>query len=178
MTRADWEKVVLETHRNKCANCGSDSHVRAKMIVPLETGGTLSLSNGTVLCRACDMATDTRHKEKKGENRRPIDFWISRKLHSNVTHTIETRNGFNGMGQLVRFVMSKYVVQTDRFEDLEMFQDEGTDVKINVWVPEDTYGTFKALVNERGMTVTDAVKALLLMYQAEAAPALQRTERS
>jgi hypothetical protein len=61
--------------------------------------------------------------------------------------------------------MSKYIVDEARFDDLERHQDSGADVKINVWVDVDAYTTFRQLVDARGLTVTDAVKSLILVYQ-------------
>jgi hypothetical protein len=66
--------------------------------------------------------------------------------------------------------MSKYAQDEDRFDDLELYADVGTDVKINVWVEADCYGIFKASLDRRGMSVTDGIKALVLMYEQSAEP--------
>jgi len=70
--------------------------------------------------------------------------------------------------------MSKYIMDESRFDDLEQYQDSGADVKINVWVDIGSYATYKRLVDKRGMTVTDAVKSLVLMYESQAEPLVQK----
>ena len=47
-------------------------------------------------------------------------------------------------------------------------------MKINVWVDNEVYATFKTVVNDRGVTVTDALKALIRMYEEEAEPLVRR----
>lgn len=173
LSKQEWEKLVLDRHRGKCDNCGSDIRVRVRAIVPVEVGGEYTLSNGTTLCRSCDLVVDSRARESKGDEKQPVNFWVSRRLHDRILKSFESRNGFVGMGPLVRFVMAKYVLDEDRFDDLEQYQDEGTDVKVNLLADGKTYDSFKRLVNKRGLTVTDAVKSLLVMYQEEAVPLMK-----
>lgn len=176
--RTEWERAVLDRHRNKCANCGSDIRVRVRPVVPVESGGEYVPSNGTVLCRCCDLAMDSRPRELKGEEKQPVNFWVSRSLHDRILRSFEKKNGFIGMGPLVRFMMSKFVVDEGRFDDLEQWQDEGTDVKVNLLADGRTYDSFKRLANKRGLTVTDAIKSLLVMYLEEAVPLMRREERN
>jgi hypothetical protein len=70
--------------------------------------------------------------------------------------------------------MSKYILDEERFDDLELYQDEKADVKINVWVEEDRYGTFKRLAEKRGMTVTSVLRSLIRMYGESAEPLVVR----
>jgi hypothetical protein len=187
-----WEQLVLEQHRFKCENCGNKDRLRVKMIVPEEAGGKKAFvddpatnrktaANGTVLCRVCDMATDivSRQSDEPARHRtpddqhRPVNFWVSRPLFDKV----KAFNGFTSTSSLVRYLIGKYVSDEKRFDDLEMYQDDGTDVKINVWVDPASYEQFKGMVNARGLTVTDALKSLLRMYGAEAEP-LMKTTRS
>ena len=170
-----WEAGVRELAQNRCSNCGSDDRLRVSMVVPEEAGGQYVVSNGRVLCRSCEMALEAVASGRPGEEqRRPLNFWVSRKLYDRIQDGLKTRSAFNSMGGLVRYLMTKYVQDEARFDDLEQYQDSGADVKINVWVETDRYATFKTLVDKRGMTVTDAVKSLIQMYEAEAETLVQK----
>jgi hypothetical protein len=161
--RKQWEDLIWTRNRNKCSNCGGTDRLRVKMIVPVEAGGKLVESNGVLLCRPCELAADAVSSPKSGEDRRPINFWVSQPLYKALSEA----DGFSSMSSLVRFLMSRYVADEGRFDDLEQYQDEsgGDSVKVNVWVENDCYGTFKELVTRRGLTVTDAIKALVKMFQ-------------
>lgn len=169
-----WEKAVWERNRSRCSNCGALERLRVKMIVPPEAGGQMVPFNGALLCRSCDMASDSYSKSSKGENQRLVNFWVSSGLFDRLKRGLETHNGFNSMGSLVRYLMAKYVEDEGRFDDLELYQDEGADSKVNVWVDKDRYNTFKALLDKRGMTVTDAIKSLIRMYEEGAEPLIER----
>jgi len=168
-----WETFMLERCQDRCSNCGSDHKVRVKPIVPFEVGGKLSTENASVLCRACEMASDVAGLGSTGSAERPVNFWVSQRLYKRIKEL----NGFSSTGSLVRYLMSKYVAQaeTPHFDDLDLWQEKGSDVKINVWVDKQIYMTFKEVVNARGITVTDALKALIRMYEEEAEP-LVRTK--
>jgi hypothetical protein len=161
-----WEQRILERAKDKCSNCGSTHKVRVKPIVPIEAGGQLSMDNGTTLCRACEMAADVISSSPSGSAQRPVNFWVSRRLYDKV----KALNGFKSTGSLIRFLMSKYVRDSSRFDDLAQWQEDGSDLKINVWVDQEVYGVFKGMVNKDGLTVTDALKALIRMYEEEAEP--------
>jgi len=171
-----WEQLIRHKCRNKCANCGAEDRLRVRMIVPKEAGGQLEPFNGVLLCRACEMAMDAVGRTTKERDRRPINFWVSRRLHNRLKNGVRTRNGFTSMGSLVRYLVGAYVADEGRYDDLENYQEEGADVKINVWVETSSYGDFKELLATRGMTVTDAVKALIRMYEAEAEPLVVRRD--
>jgi hypothetical protein len=168
-----WEAAILERARDKCSNCGSTHKVRVCMIVPLEAGGKLLLENGTTLCRACEMAAEVVTRASPGGAERPVNFWVSRRLYDKI----KALNGFTSTGSLVRFLMGKFVTDAERFDDLAQWQENGSDVKINVWVDRKIYETFKTTVSDRGMTVTDALKALIRVYEEETDPRVKRTEK-
>lgn len=166
--KKEWTKAVLVACRSQCVNCGSTDRLKVLMLVPEEAGGKLVDSNGTVLCRACEMARDAAERALDGSKRRLINFWVSRHLHERIDTAIKTRNGFVSMGHLVRYMMSKYVTDPERFDDLERYQDfRKSEVKVNVWVDSDQYGVFKRMVQDAKMTVTDAVKSLIQVYDEE-----------
>jgi hypothetical protein len=167
--RGAWEKEVQEAGRFKCANCGSDDRVKPRMVVPVEAGGKLVLGNGILLCRTCELTLETaaRYAEPT-KTKRPVNFWVSRKLYDRLNDESE-RTTFRSMAGLVRFLMTKYVSDPDRFDDLSQYQDAGTDVKVNVWVESDIYARFKELVDRRGQTVTDSLKGLICLFENESA---------
>lgn len=169
-----WEKLIREKCQNRCSNCGGDDRLRVMMIIPLEAGGKLVDSNGAMVCRTCELAAEAVRNGGVVEDRRPLNIWVSRSLYDNIQSSLKARNGFRSMGSLVRYLMSTYVRDEDRFDDLAQYQDAGTDVKINVWVDRDQYAVFKQLLDKRGTTVTDAVKSLIRMYEAEAEPVVRR----
>lgn len=167
--RAVWETAVREAGKEICANCGSDDRLRVRMVVPIEAGGQLVPGNGILLCRACDLTMDltTRYAEPV-QRKRPVNFWVSKQLFSRL-HSGSEKTSFRSAAGLIRFLMTKYVSDPTRFDDLSQFQDTGTDVKVNVWVEEDIYSRFKELVDRNGLTVTSALKGLIGMFEAEAA---------
>jgi len=168
--RVAWTQAVWEACRSRCSNCGGTDKLRVKMIVPEEAGGKLVPSNGALLCRACEMAAEsTPHSDT---TLRPINFWVSEQLYNSLQSN--ARGGFNSMAALVRYLMAKFVTDESRFDDLDKYQDAGSDVKVNVWVETDRYASFKKIVDSRGLTVTDAIKALIRMYEAEAAPLVRK----
>jgi uncharacterized protein YpmB len=64
--------------------------------------------------------------------------------------------------------MVSYVEDADRFDDLDKYQgSDPADVKVNVWVPADQYQIFHRLVRSKGLTVTDAIKGLIQMFDSE-----------
>ena len=162
---AIWRAAVLEKHHNRCDNCGSGDRLKVQMIVPADAGGMLVDTNGYVICLSCEMASRAS-AEGRSEARRPINFWVSRSLSNTLTSLTSEGRSFRSTGGLLRYLISMYVRNEDRFDELDRYQDAGTDVKINAWVDQDNYNTFKALLDKRGMTVTDALKALVLMYAA------------
>lgn len=166
---AAWENSVREQGKNGCWNCGSDDRTRVRMVVPVEAGGQFVPTNGTVLCRACDLTLDltTRFTEPVRQ-KRPMNFWVSKKLFA-MLHSGSDKTSFKSAAGLVRFLMNKYVSDPARFDDLAQFQEAGADVKVNIWVEDDIYERFKELVDRNGLTVTSALKGLIRMFEMEAA---------
>jgi hypothetical protein len=179
---SDWERLVWQRYQNRCGNCGSRERLRVVMVVPPEAGGQLIDSNGVLLCRSCEMAADAVKKGKTQSDQRLVNFWVSRRLyehiHKNIASYKSGAHGFRSMGALVRYLISKYVEDEKRFDDLALYQDDGTDVKVNVWVEKDQYNTFKVLLDKRGMTVTDAIKSLIRMYEEGTEPLIAVKESS
>lgn len=175
--RETWVTQVWERHRNLCSNCGGQDRLKLVLVVPEQAGGKYIASNATILCRPCDVARSTLEKSDdpaSGKQARPINFWVSSKLYATLQNGLSTRYGFKSMAALVRFLMSQYVSDAPRFDDVLQFQDLGTDVKINVWVPRDVYAEFKELADKNGGTVTDTIKGLIRMYEAESERVMEK----
>lgn len=158
-----WRTKVLERHHHACGNCGSTDRVQVHFSVPLAAGGTLAVTNGYVLCRACEMACEIA-KKPSGAARRPINFWVSKHLYDLLDSLTAPGRRFSSMGGLIRYLITLYTTSPGRFDDLPNYQDRGTDMKVNAWVDRDAYETFKALLDTCGVTVTDALKGLILLY--------------
>jgi hypothetical protein len=77
------------------------------------------------------------------------------------------------MGSLVRYLLTQYVEEQSRYDDLAQYQDEGADVRLNVWVDSDLYAKFKKMTDDVGLTVTSAIKSLFCLYETD----LNRRER-
>jgi len=169
---AAWRNRVLERSRNVCGNCGGDVRLEVHFVVPLEAGGSYVDTNGYVLCRGCEMAREAANKRSNSE-RRPINFWVSSYLYSLLDRLTQPGNRFTSMGSLIRYLISFYCMSPSRFDDLPNYQDRGTDSKVNAWVANDAYTAFKAMVDARGMTVTDALKGLILLYAEQGSSALE-----
>jgi hypothetical protein len=174
-----WTTRVWEACGGRCSNCGSDDRLKARMIVPEESGGQRVVSNGTLLCRTCELAmviAAKRPSPASGERTRPINFYVSSALHSKLKNGLAQDYGFRSVSALVRFLMGKFVADSARFDDVGLYQEEGSDVKVNVWVERDMYANFKAITDREGTTVTGTLKGLLRMYEAEAQRIVGRTQ--
>jgi hypothetical protein len=172
----DWERLVWQRYRNQCANCGSKERLAVRMVVPPEAGGQKADYNGILLCRSCEMAADAVKKGKKDTDQRLVNFWMSRALYERINTGIDTRLGFSSMGSLIRYMVERYVLDPDRFEDLELYQDADNEVKVHIWIDKELYFKFKAQIDQRNMTVTDAIKALVICFEVTAEVNIQ--ERS
>jgi len=167
-----WAQTVLEAAKGLCANCGSEHKASPRLIVPEAVGGKRTLKNSVVLCRACELASGMAPKKIGEDGRRLVNIWVSDRLYQ----TLQKRKDEGqtaSMGALVRFLMSQYVANQPRFDDISQYQDSGADVRLNVWVDADLYATFKTLVDRQGLTVTSALKSLFCMYEAEATPLVE-----
>jgi hypothetical protein len=165
--RSAMEKAVWARSGGKCeSGCGSTDRLKIVMHVP----DRFVPANAIVFCRTCELAAELAHRDAgpaSGVETRPINFWVSKKLHARLTNGLSKKYGFKSIASLVRYLMSKYVLDSDRFDDVAQWQDAGSDVKVNVWVPRDTYEVFQTLAEKNGLTVTDALKGLIRMYESE-----------
>ncbi len=158
-----WRAKVLERSKGVCGNCGGDVRLQVHFVVPPEAGGALVETNGYVLCRGCELTREIANK-RSASMRRPINFWVSRHLYDLLDKLTQPGRRFTSMGELIRYLISFYLTSPTRFDDLPNYQDRGTDSKVNAWVAQDAYESFKSMLDERNMTVTDALKGLILLY--------------
>ena len=172
-----WAQLVMEAARGLCANCGSEHKVSPRLIVPQDVGGKLTKANSVALCRACELASNLSPKRVGEEDRRLVNIWVSERLYKRLQDR-KSEGQTQSMGALVRYLMSKYVAEQSRFDDLAQYQDQGADVRLNVWVDAPLYATFKTMVDGQNMTVTSALKSLFCMYEAEASPLVAAARRN
>jgi hypothetical protein len=159
----------IQVWNETCVGCGGVDKLRIYALGPESAVGGSSECRGVLLCRTCSIARDLASLPSgpaSGDSTRPINFWISRRLHGRLTNGIGRKHGFRSTAALVRYLMTKYVEDSSRFDDLEQWQDSGADVKVNVWVPINMYDSFKAITQNRGLTVTDALRGLIRLYEA------------
>ena len=165
-----WVSSVWERSSNQCENCGSSDRLRLRLIVPEEAGGQRVATNAVVHCRTCEFGEDHAKRcagPASGDGTRPINFWVSRTLYERLHTQLSDKYGFRSVASLVRYLMDKFVGDPEHFDDVGQYQETGADVKVNVWVPRDSYSRFKVLAEQLGLTVTDALKGLIRMYEME-----------
>lgn len=176
--KESWTSRVWEACGGICSNCGSKERLKVRMIVPREAGGKEAVSNGILLCRTCELAREISMKVPQpasGERTRPINFFVSKDLHRKLKNGLAADYGFRSVSALVRYLMSKYVRDAEQFDDLKWYQQGGSDVKVNVWVDRDMYDRFREITTRSGVTVTETLRGLIRMYEAEARRIVGRT---
>jgi hypothetical protein len=160
----EWKEKVLERDSSKCVNCDRHKRVAVCFIVPPEAGGNLRVSNGVVVCRDCRIASESaRVLPARIENKAPINFFVSRRLHTHVDSFVHNGSKFGSVSALVRRMIYSFITEPDLYEDLKQWQDRGSEVRINGWVDGTQYGVFKEICSGLGMSYTDALKGLLLV---------------
>jgi hypothetical protein len=156
----EWEKSVLEQH-SVCANCGDSKNLIVRPLVAPLNGGQSRASNASVLCRGCEINSFLSNTET--QEKQLVNFWLSASLYE----WLKTNAEKSSMGSLIRYMISRYTGSPSAFEDLALWVDVQSEVKVNIWVPQKEYLEFKTLIEERGSTVTDALKSLLLIFKNE-----------
>lgn len=160
----DWKAAVLQRDGGSCVSCGATNRVAACFVVPVEVGGTLRVSNGATVCRECRiLAESSRVLPQRIDNKTPINFLISNQLHASVTEYVHGGSSFGSVSALMRSMISSFITQPELYEDIQVWQDFGSSVKVNGWVDGSQYALFKALCRGKGISYTDALKGLLLV---------------
>lgn len=167
LTAKLWRESVWERCRGQCSNCGSSENLRVKMLVPIAAGGVLIDSNGTLICRTCELAADAIAVGKDTSDTRLINFWMSTALHSRLRLMVGEGKDFPSLGALIRFMMAQFVRAPEIYQDLELYQDRECDVRVNVWVENRLYTLFRQKASASGDTVTSTIKSLLMAFEVE-----------
>ena len=161
---AEWKKAVLDRDGNTCVNCERASHVAASFIIPPEAGGRIRPQNGVSLCRECRISAEgNRVLPQRIDNKTPINFLVSKYLHESVERFVHEQSNFGNLSALIRHMISVFITSPEQFDDLDLWQDDGSDIKVNGWVDGIQYEFFKKLCYERGISFTNAFKSLLLV---------------
>lgn len=159
----DWKEAVL-ARDECCVNCTSPSKLAACFIVPPEVGGHIRVSNGVTVCRECRLRADSaRVLPHRIDNKTPVNFLMSQSLHQVVHKYVHNGSRFGTVSALMRTMISSFITQPELYEDLQNWQDDGSAVKVNGWVDGAQYEVFKSMCRDRGLSYTDALKALLLV---------------
>lgn len=161
---AEWKTKVLDRDGGSCVNCSGQDKVAACFVVPVEVGGNLRVSNGVTVCRECRIAAESsRILPQRIDNKTPINFLISDGLHKTVNQYVHNGSKFGSVSALMRSMISSFITQPELYEDLQSWQDAGSDVKVNGWVDGVQYDVFKGMCRGKGLSYTDALKGLLLV---------------
>lgn len=160
----DWKQQVLSRDEGACLNCSSKNKVAACFVIPTEVGGHLRLSNGVTICRDCRLRADSaRVLPQRIDNKTPVNFLMSKALHASVHEYVRNGSRYGTVSALMRAMISSFITQSELYEDVQNWQDAGSDVKVNGWVDGAQYEVFKSMCRDRGLTYTDALKGLLLV---------------
>lgn len=160
----EWKSKVLDRDGHQCVNCTSKINLAPCFLIPPEAGGKLITTNGATFCRGCRLAAEeARVLPTKIDNKTPINFLISKELHHAVETFVHNGSNFGSISALVRKMITSFINEPELFEDLKLWQSEGSDVKCNGWVPGHQYSVFRTMCQERDISYTDALKALLLV---------------
>jgi len=90
---------------------------------------------------------------------------VSRKLADAVEgHLGAEASAYRSKSSLVDALIGLYVRHPEQFDDLGLYQDQGSDAKFNLRAKSSCYEVFKEMVRQKGWTITDAIKGLLLVY--------------
>ena len=159
-----FDAAVREKHAGACVNCFSKDKVSVRMVVPESAGGVLSLSNGVTLCLRCDMARESIPSTSIRTDSFVVSIWMSNNLRNTVEPLLNTKKTFRSWSALSRYLISKYVLEEDVFWDLDGFRDLSSETKVTIRVEKSNYDIFAAKLKKRGITVTDGLKGLYMMY--------------
>jgi len=158
-----WETQVYLRFKNKCGSCGSTERLVVRLLTPEAVGGQKVESNGIVLCRTCDLGTKMLPKPGASSFPHPMNFYVSNHLHYVIQQHAPR---YGGTGGFLRQLIDVYLTSPEQYADLEQYQDSTVDVKLNFHLPSSQFEEFKSKTKLQGMTMTDALRGLILLYHA------------
>jgi Arc/MetJ-type ribon-helix-helix transcriptional regulator len=162
---AAWRREVTAARGTICQNCGASGGT-AGFIIPPSCRGVVSVSNAIILCGRCWRLYDVSRagaSQKDAAGRSMMSVYLSEALHRRVLASVGAEKPFQSLSSLIRYVVSRYVMDEERFEDLPLYQDEGNDILIRTRFDPERFHTFKQLCDRRGMSMSDAVRSMLVM---------------
>ncbi len=127
----------------------------------------MSITNVLVLCTRCRLLHDFT-SPREGSRGCFVGITLSRKLYESLQQVIATTPGGN-VSAIVRWCISRFLTEagTDAFDNLDLFKETDAGVapvKTCIRIDPGTYKTFERVVQNRGMSPTEAISALLLAY--------------
>lgn len=157
----DFTKTVSDFYGGRCGNCGSTERCRAVLVRPEAVGGRRVLTNAAYLCRACELAPAA---DDRGTRRTLVNLWMSAALHQRIHREAAGDGGGVSISARARHLVALYLEgPPERFDDLALYQDNGTDTRLFVWLDGDQYEAFKTRIRAQGLTVTTALIGLFLL---------------
>lgn len=162
-----FEAQVRTAHGQRCVGCGNTDRTRVRLVVAEAAGGSRTLANAVLICRTCEFHEARVQATEGGPAPRTLlNFWVSAELQA----WMQAHAPFQGVSALVRYLIGLYVESPpERFDDLLLYQNASAEVRSFVWVPADLHATFKARARKEGLTLTQALIALILLYRIEIA---------
>lgn len=149
----------MERADKGCDGCGTlRATLQMHFVVPLEDGGALIDSNVVLLCMRCLLRGSDRRGSRQGELAF-VTFWVSQRLSQRVLRLVE-KHRVASINSLINARIRHHMEDPSSLEP--ELQDVGTDTKLLARVDNEVYSGFKRDIESRGLTVTDAIKALLL----------------
>ena len=165
---------VLSTRTPRCGNCGAEDKLRVHLIVPPSQGGKYVASNAILLCGVC--ARQALVPPREGDMQY-VNFWTRRASYNRLRAVLDERH-IASVNAVARALIERFVALPDAYPDLDLYVEQGVEVKVTLRLEVSLYQRFKELVTGRRMTVTDAMKALLNLYLENPADVRQDADRN
>lgn len=161
-----FDQLMVLRAGGKCGNCGIEDHLKVELVVPLDLGGKLVVTNATVLCRACSMTAKLSHSGKVTEGKTLVNVWMDREIFASLKGRMNPTGlmVYQSVAEFIRFLMREYTKSPSSYDDLSTYQSPNRDVRLSFWCPPSDYAAFKDTAQANGMTVTDAITALVLFH--------------
>ena len=162
-----FEVQVRQAYGSRCGVCGSTDRTRVRLVVPEAAGGTKTRTNAILICRSCEFhEMRSRVAGSPVTDKTLLNVWVSAELHQ----WMQDHAPFQGVSALARYLIGLYVdSEPSRFDDLLLYQIANAEVRTFVWVPTDLHAAFKVRAGKDGLTLTQALIALVLLYRIEIA---------
>lgn len=163
-----WRDEFLKKNKHKCQNCGSTESLVVYRLVSIKNGGYPNDSNGTVLCRKCELSKiESTHTPKN----KAVCFWVPASLFKDVRDVVDGDDGPKSFSGVVASMVKEYLKDPSAYEDLYLYSNNARDVKVSVRMEGPLYEKFNKalsfnseLQGHGGATVTDSLCGLLYLF--------------